>query len=243
MPLTLDRQNAYRARYAHMHSGWQPATAVYEALIRQTLSKDTAYHTPPILLDLGCGRGGVLEQIADLPLRAVGLDPDYASLAEHRLPGLPRAVALAEAIPLPPASADVIISAWVLEHLPDPAHVFREVGRVLRPGGAFVFLTPNRNSLIALLNRALRPLQNALVPRLYGRAEADTFPVRYCANTCRQIKMLACAGGLRLETFHAITDPTYLAFAEPLFHLSVALAWVWPAAMQVHLVGVCRKTE
>ncbi len=241
MPLTLDRQNVYRARYAHLCPGWQPATAVYEALIRQIFGRDTAYRIPTTLLDLGCGRGGVLEQIVDLPLRAVGLDPDHASLAEHRLPDLPRAVALAEAIPLPPASADVIISAWVLEHLPDPARVFREVGRVLRPGGAFVFLTPNGSSLIALLNRALRPLQNALVPRLYGRAEADTFPVQYRANTRRQIETLAQAGGLRLETFYAITDPTYLAFNEPLFRLSVALTRAWPTAMQVHLVGVCRK--
>lgn len=243
MPLTLDRQNAYRARYAHMRPGWQPATAVYEALIRQILGRDTAWRVPTTLLDLGCGRGGVLEQIADLPLRAVGLDPDLASLAEHRLPDLPRAVALAEAIPLPPASVDVIISAWVLEHLPDPARVFREVGRVLRPGGAFIFLTPNRSSLIALLNRALMPLQNALVPRLYGRAETDTFPVRYRANTRRQIEALAHTSGLRLETFHTITDPTYLAFAEPLFRLSVVLARVRPAMMQVHLVGVCRKAE
>ena len=30
MPLTLDRQNAYRARYAALKPGWQPATAVYE---------------------------------------------------------------------------------------------------------------------------------------------------------------------------------------------------------------------
>lgn len=238
MPLTLDRQNAYRARYAVMHPGWQPATARYEALIRRTL----AAHDHPRLLDLGCGRGGVLEQLADLPdVRPLGLDPDYASLAEHRLPHLQRAAATAEAIPLAPASVDVVISAWVLEHLPDPARTFREIGRVLRPGGAFIFLAPNRNSPIALLNRVLRPLQSALVPRLYGRAEADTFPVVYRANTRQQIASLARAYGMTLERFHYVDDPTYLAFNDALFWLSVQAGRLLPESAAVHIVGLCRR--
>lgn len=237
MPLTLDRQNAYRARYARLRPGWRPATAVYEGLIREALA-----HGGGRLLDLGCGRGGALEQLTDAGhLWPLGVDPDYASLAEHRLPGLPRAVATAEALPLRAGAVDVVIAAWVLEHLPDPARTFREVGRVLRPGGAFVFVAPNRNSLIAWATRLLRPLQKVLVPRLYGRAGADTFPVAYRANTGRQIGALARQGGMRLEALHTIEDPTYLAFNEALFWLSVQVARLLPRAAGEHLVGVCRK--
>ncbi len=237
MPLTLDRQNAYRARYARLRPGWRPATAVYESLIREALA-----HGGGRLLDLGCGRGGVLEQLTDLShLRAVGVDPDYASLAEHRLPGLPRAVATAEAIPLRAGAVDVVTAAWVLEHLPEPAQTFREVGRVLRPGGAFVFVAPNRNSPIAWATRLLRPLQKALVPRLYGRAGADTFPVVYRANTGRQIGALARLGGMRLEALHTIEDPTYLAFNDALFWLSMWITHRLPRSAAVHLVGVCRR--
>lgn len=242
MPLTLDRQNAYRARYARLRPGWRPATAIYEALIRAVIAETIPARQQVRILDLGCGRGGVLEQVGDLPsLRPIGLDPDHASLVGHRLPGLPRAVAAAEAVPLPAASLDMVLSAWVLEHLPDPARTFREVGRVLKPGGAFVFLAPNRNSPVAWLNRVLRPLQNVLVPRLYGRAGADTFPVFYRANTRRRIEVLGRAAGLRLETFHHVHDPTYLAFSDALFWLSVRLTRLLPPAMAVHLVGVCRK--
>ncbi|MFC1960354.1 class I SAM-dependent methyltransferase [Chloroflexota bacterium] len=244
MPLTLDRQNAYRARYADLHPGWRPATVVYEALVRAALALDQR----PTLLDMGCGRGGVLEQLAE-PVNEltgvdhwpIGIDPDFDSLREHRLLDLTRAVALADAIPLQAASVDVAISAWVLEHLPDPVRTFREVGRVLRPGGAFVFLAPNKNSPAALVNRVLHPLQDVLVPLLYGRAEADTFPVVYRANTRSQIAGLAEAAGLTLETFHAIDDPTYFAFNEPLFWLSRQVTRLLPASQAVHIVGVCRK--
>ncbi len=236
MPLTLDRQNAYRARYARLRPGWQPATVVYEAMIRECLAPDH------LLLDLGCGRGGALEQLADLDgLRPLGLDPDHTSLVEHRLPGLPRAVAAAEALPLPAASVDVVISAWVLEHLPDPLRCFREVSRVLRPGGTFLFLAPNRHSPVALLNRTLKPLQNRLVPLLYGRAEADTFPVVYRANTHRRLDELARLSGLVLDDLRPVDDPTYFAFSGLFFWLSAALTRLLPDAAAAHLVGRCCK--
>ncbi len=238
MPLTLERQNAYRARYAQMQPGWEPATAVYERLVRSEL----AAQARPRLLDLGCGRGGVLEQLTDVEgQRPVGLDPDFASLAAHRLPGLARVAAPSDALPLRAGSMDLVISAWVLEHLVAPETTFREVARVLRPGGAFVALAPNRNSPVTLLNRLLHPLQRVLVPRLYGRAETDTFPVAYHANTRDRVAELAAGARLRLEAFHAIEDPTYLAFNDALFRLNSRVAPLLPPAMAVHFVAVCRK--
>ncbi len=232
MTLALERQNAYRAQYRAQHPGWRPATEVYEDLIRQRLQPGMR------VLDLGCGRGGVLEQLGEAVSRPVGLDPDPVSLREHRLPKLPRAAARAEALPLHDASIDMLTCSWVLEHLPDPAVVFREIGRVLRPGGWFIFLTPNARSLIVLANRLLRPLQRTLVPRLYGRAEADTFPVQYRANTPSRVAALAAQAGLRAELIRLIEDPTYLAFNPVLFRLSTALGRITPP---VHLVGVLTR--
>jgi ubiquinone/menaquinone biosynthesis C-methylase UbiE len=235
MPLTLERQNAYRARYAQLMAGWQPATKVYETQIREHVQ------SPLRLLDVGCGRGGVLEQLTDLDIAAHGVDPDLASLREYRLPSVARAVASAEALPFPSDYFDMVISAWVLEHLPHPAQTFSEVGRVLRQGGVFIFLAPNKHSPIALLNRTLKPLQQTLVPLLYGRAEADTFPVVYRANTERALQQLTQQADLHLLSLQHIHDPTYLAFHEGLFRLNVFLTRWLPAWMGVHLVGVARK--
>ena len=235
MPLTLDQQNTYRKRYAQKHSNWQPATVVYEQTIR------AQWKAGQTLLDLGCGRGGVLEQVTDLEGQRIGVDPDWASLVEHRLPTLPRAAANADQLPFVDSSFRMVIAAWVLEHLPQPEHTFAEISRVLQPGGVCIVMTPNRSSPIAWLNRTLKPLQQTLVPLLYGRAEADTFPVVYRANTPKDLEAVAQKTGLTLETCHLIPDPTYLAFNEPLYRVSAALTDLLPPKYAVHLVAVLRK--
>ncbi|RMF26417.1 MAG: hypothetical protein D6759_19720, partial [Chloroflexi bacterium] len=98
--------------------------------------------------------------------------------------------------------------------------------------------------LPALLNRLLgrvARLQRWLVARLYGRVEADTFPVVYRANTPPTLRRLMQRAGLRCETLTFIGDPTYFAFNEPLYRLSCWLEARTPRTMKVHLVGVGQK--
>src|SRR5439155_1432867 len=140
--------------------------------------------------------------------------PDAASLAQHRAAGMPVVRGVGERLPFVSDSFDLIVSIWVLEHLEDPLATFIEVRRVLRPGGHFIFLTPNLRNPLMLMNRigrALPALQRRLVPRMYGRDEADTFPVRYRANTEREIRDHARGSDLRVEELRVIPDPTYLA--------------------------------
>lgn len=47
-----------------------------------------------------------------------------------------------EALTYPEASFDVIVSQDVMEHLLDPIAAWREIARVLKPGGAYVFTVP-----------------------------------------------------------------------------------------------------
>jgi SAM-dependent methyltransferase len=114
------------------------------------------------------------------------------------------------------------------------------VARVLRPDGAFVFLTPNRLHPLSLLNRLLgrsHRLQGGLVRRCYGRVAADAFPTYYRANSVHDLRRLAVASGLRLATLHVIPDPTYLAFTPALFGLLQWLEKRLPAGRKLHLAG------
>lgn len=235
MSLSLDKQNAYRQRYARMRSGWRPATEIYEAAIRDQLMPDM------VVLDIGCGRGGVLEQLGKIVQFPVGIDPDWLSLAEHRLPDLPRVVATADQIPLKSESVDIVLCSWVLEHLPDPQHTFGEIARVLKPGGVFCFITPNKNSPVAWLNQLARPLQRFLVPLLYNREETDTFPVVYRVNSYSAIKKFSRYTDFTISRLHQIKDPTYLAFHPVLFHLNVFVTNLLPRRLAEHYVGVLIK--
>src|SRR6266850_1038995 len=127
LPLTL--QNSYRARYRAMRPGWQSSGDQLEALVRGHLTPDSR------VLDLGCGRGGVVELFWREVKLAAGIDPDEPSLAERRTRGMPVVTGRGEDLPFAGESFDLIVSLWVLEHLRVPGIVFGEVQRVLRPGG------------------------------------------------------------------------------------------------------------
>jgi len=214
-----------------MRPGWRPSSHVYQALVAACLTPGAR------VLDLGCGRGGVMEQLHSQVGFVAGLDPDLRSLREHRAPALALACGLAETLPYAGTAFDLVCCSWVLEHLSDPARVFAEAARVLAPGGRFVFLTPNARHPLLGLNRALRCTRGRLVGRFYDRAEADTFPAFYRANTAAQIERLARIAGLKRVSLRFIGDPTYLAFNEPLFRLACLLERVMPRRMRVHLVG------
>lgn len=200
------------------------------------------------LLDLGCGRGGLVEQL-EFPLnKMVGVDPDVRSLREHRLadrrPPMPRLVGFSELLPFAAESFDLVFASWLLEHLQQPATVFRQIGRVLRPGGIFVFITPNKRHPLSRLNRLagrFAGLQGGAVQRLYGRAPEDTFPVRYRANTAAELQELARFGEMNLAQLEAISDPTYLAFRPFLLRLAGRLESRLAAGRGIHLVGYCRR--
>ncbi|MFI5461611.1 MAG: class I SAM-dependent methyltransferase [Isosphaerales bacterium] len=232
LPLTL--QNAYRSRYRAMRPGWRSSGDQLEALVRSMATPDSR------VLDLGCGRGGVVELVwRDVKL-AAGLDPDSPSLAEHRAPGMPVIRGVGERLPFVDSSFDLVVCVWVLEHLEDPKTTFREVRRVLRPGGHFLFLTPNlRNPLMWLnrLGKALPRLQRRLVPRLYGREEADTFPVQYRVNTVRAIREQAGTCGLEVAELRVVPDPTYLALNGFMFRASVLSERLVPKGWGIHLIG------
>ena len=232
--LPLDSQNRYRDRYRLIRPGWRPSGDELEAIVRGHVTRDSR------VLDLGCGRGGVAEVVWQDVRLAAGIDPDPRSLAEHRARGMPVVRGIGERLPFAADSFDLVVCVWVLEHLADPLETFIEVRRVLRPGGHFVFLTPNMRNPLMLMNRlgrAVPALQRRLVPRVYGRDEADTFPVRYRANTERDIRTCAQGSGLRVHDLRIVADPTYLALNGLMFNASVVSERLMPKGWGVHLLG------
>lgn len=237
LPLAL--QNLYRERYRAMRPGWRSSGDQLEAMVRSHVTPDSR------VLDLGCGRGGVVELIWRDVRVAAGLDPDPPSLAEHRALGMPVIRGVGESLPFVDESFGLIVCLWVLEHLDDPAVTLREVRRVLQPGGHFVFLTPNlRNPLMVVhrIGKALPALQRRLVPRFYGREEADTFRVQYRANTVEAIRGLARSAGLDVYDMRVVPDPTYLAVNSLMFRASVVSERFMPKSWGVHLLGDLVRT-
>jgi ubiquinone/menaquinone biosynthesis C-methylase UbiE len=99
------------------------------------------------VLEVGCGTGFFL---LNLKLAAVinrgyvtDLSPGMVEVAQCNARklgfGVEGRVADAERIPYDDATFDLVIGHAVLHHIPDVEQTFREVLRVLKPGGRFVF--------------------------------------------------------------------------------------------------------
>ncbi|MBX7213002.1 MAG: class I SAM-dependent methyltransferase [Thermoflexales bacterium] len=117
----------------------------FRALLRAVESR--YYADLPMVapvLDLGSGDGSFARQTFGRPLD-VGIDPWKPPMAEARRVGAHAALALAEGahMPFADASFNTVISNSVLEHIPAIEPVVAEVGRVLKPGGRFMFCGPN----------------------------------------------------------------------------------------------------
>ncbi len=220
-----------------MRPDWRTSGEIYESLVRRYVISGA------IALDLGCGAGGVMELLGTQVGMLVGVDRHWPSLLYNRARTMHRVLSDVDALPFRAASFDLVTCSWVIEHVARPDRLFAEVSRVLKPAGHFVFLTPNAANYVTLLNRLTPKLAQApLVRMLYGRAQEDTFPVTYRANTLRALRKLAGDAGLRVCTLETIHDPTYLAFGEIAFRLSALIERCIADERAVHIVGDFAKT-
>jgi SAM-dependent methyltransferase len=191
----------------------------YDARYRELIAR----HLQPgqRLLDAGCGR--YMKYCKDLSGTAtvVGLDFERPETENRRSPYGVRGDL--HCIPFRANSFDMVISRSVVEHLDDPARVFREWSRVLRPGGKVVIVTPNRYDYVSLI-AAFTPhrLHQALVSRIFRVPEDDVFPTRYRANSMSAIRKAFRQAGLTEVELQMLNHyPAYLMFSPVLFRLGV----------------------
>jgi SAM-dependent methyltransferase len=92
--------------------------------------------SPGLLCDLPCG-GGYLAEHLPSGMRYIGVDPsdDFVDACPS---GLEPIKAQITSVPLPDRSVDTIVSLAALHHEPDLSAVFREMRRLLKPGGRAV---------------------------------------------------------------------------------------------------------
>lgn len=173
------------------------------------------------LLDAGCGRAvPVLRRFIGTAARLIGVElVDFTDVP----PGIEIYKTDLAHLPLPDACVDVIMSRSVFEHLTDPDAVYRELARVLKPGGRIVFLTANLWDYGTMVARLVPNRHHARVVRtVEGRAEEDTFPTAYRTNTRRDVDRLSLNAGLHVVGFEYLSQyPNYLMFNGVAFLLGM----------------------
>jgi 2-polyprenyl-3-methyl-5-hydroxy-6-metoxy-1,4-benzoquinol methylase len=158
-------------------------------------------------LDVGCGYqilpDWAMAQDAQRKLVAsaatlAGVDVD-PRIAEHPLLTY-RVAALGGALPFRDQSFDLITANMVVEHIEQPEKFLADMFRVLRPGGRFLFHTPNFlfwMTFVAYLTPDA--VKKPIIWRLEQRRAEDVFPTRYTLNTPWRIERLARGAGFEVE--------------------------------------------
>ena len=98
------------------------------------------------VLDIGCGLGTILDDLARLGCEGFGLEPNSAAVTICKEKGLNVRCGLADELTYPENFFDTVILFHVIEHLPSPKNTLQKIFQILRPGGRVFLVCPNADS-------------------------------------------------------------------------------------------------
>lgn len=134
------------------------------------------------VLDVGCGAGRAVAELAERGARAIGvdLDPAMVAAARRRFPQADIRAADATELPLADGAAHGYRADKVLHTLPEPDAALAEARRVLAPGGRIVLAGQDWDTLV--IDSGLGELTRRIIT-----ARADTIPHPRIARAYRNL--------------------------------------------------------
>lgn len=182
--------------------GYRDPGLVYDQLLREALPGARVW------IDAGCGDNFDILSEQGFAGLALGVDREDRKQQKYLRADL-------YGLPFRAASADLVSSRWVFEHLKDPEAVLAELGRALRPGGVLLIRTTNRRHYTSWLGRWL-PL--GLKSALAGRR---VYPTLFRFNDPGVIRrFVGRHRGWRLEGMELIEN---LHHSHPLLFIASVL--------------------
>jgi len=135
----------YNTERVYLHPN--PAIRLVEKRRIQAILKLAKTSFGDKVLEVGCGEGYILNKINKGELYGVDISRTAIARAKQRLAGRPNIKKLivgdAEKLPFKPRSFDVVICSEVIEHVPDPKKIVKELARVAKPDARIVITFPN----------------------------------------------------------------------------------------------------
>lgn len=189
------------------------------------------------ILHAGCGwdKGNITRPyIDDCHIIGIDLDPRVKTLFHSQF-----VLGSISEMPFGDNYFDFILSEDVLEHVENPQGTFKEIARVLKPGGRLILITPNLHSYKALTALFTPQKFHSFMGRLrYGPGhEADMYPTLYRCNTSSRIVNACQSSSLQIRRLEFVTNgPTWFEkfpFLFEAFHVFHIMIKRWEIARQL----------
>lgn len=181
-------------------------------LLRKLIIRELMRHHPQgILVDVGCGPGYLIVDVARLfpKLSIIGVDisEEMVHKAERNLCALgfgERTVfhkGDIHALPFESNSVDFIISTLSLHHWSEPIEAIQEIHRVLKQGGQFVLFDLRRDSP-RLFYWLMRFAQTLILPSAMRRMNEPTSSIlaSYTSHELKQILIMTQFKNWRIQS-------------------------------------------
>jgi SAM-dependent methyltransferase len=165
------------------------------------------------VLESGCGTGRWMAFFEKLGNRTVGLDDSAGPLrvAREHDPAMTLVRASALLSPFKDNSFDAVFSSYVAEHFEEgPEALFREIHRVVKPGGLFFVVVPFNNAFRRVLVNPILRLRY-LVWRLRRR------PVAFTEFRYTKSDMDGFLARSRFEVLRVLPDDFILPWSKGLY--------------------------
>ncbi len=212
-----------RAR-ASLGSSEDPIYRAVETALRERGTSGT-------LADIGCGRGHLWTRLQSMFTHCIGVDAvRYADLAaeiDFQAADLDRVP-----FPLGDASADVVAAVETIEHLENPRAFFRELQRIVRPGGWVVVTTPNQLSVLSLLT--------LVVKQRFSAFQDAAYPAHRTALLEVDLRRIAAECGLQ-QIDVAYTMSGRVPWTP--LHYPAPLSRLFPRALSDNVLLIGRRHE
>lgn len=207
---------------------------------------DEAVTSSDVVLDIGAGAGELNRyELKGKVRQMIGTDLD-PRVTSNRLLDL-GIIGDGRTLPVDDASIDLAFSIYTQEHVEDPARFAREVYRVLKMGGRYLAITPNRFHYVPLIAAVTPTSFHRSVNARRGRQGEDTFSTFYRLNTASAMSRCFGAAGFSEVTTRGIeVEPQYLKFNAAAYLCGVGYerlvnATESLAALRVNLIVECAK--
>ena len=241
---TLNWQQRWLDRYYDRSKGWLSGTDRFHEMLASRIPRGGK------ILEIGPGPSNETSRFLATLGEVHGLDPDPEVAGNTALTSWRRLEN--DRFPFADGSFDACVSNYVLEHVDRVEEHLQEIHRVLAPGGAYLFRTPNLYHYVSVVSRLTPHRFHLFVANRMRDMPEDShepYPTFYKLNTRGAIRRAAHRAGLAVEQLSMIeSEPMYglsnraLFFVFMVYERIVNSARIF-AGLRVNILGSVAKND